>query len=69
MSFYIKIEKYIVSFEIAAHLLDDDIIEFLNSIEKDVFQFEIGVQSTNCNTISAINRKTDFEKISTNVKN
>ncbi len=55
-------------FEIAGHLLDDDTINFLKDIEKDVFQFEIGVQSTNCETINAINRKTDFGKLSRNVR-
>lgn len=50
-------------FEIAAHILTDEIIELLGTAPKDLFQFEIGVQSTNPDTIRAINRTTDFEKI------
>ncbi|MBZ4647477.1 MAG: B12-binding radical protein [Clostridia bacterium] len=55
-------------FEIAADLLDDKMIEYLAGIPKGLFQFEIGVQSTNLNTISAIDRKTNFEKLVANVK-
>ncbi len=50
-------------FEIAAHILDDETIEFLNNAPKDAFQFEVGVQSTNENTIKAINRNVKFERI------
>lgn len=50
-------------FEIAAHILTDEIIELLKTAPKDLFQFEIGVQSTNPDTICAINRTTDFKKI------
>lgn len=51
-------------FEIAAHILTDEVLELLKSAPKGLFQFEIGVQSTNPETILAINRKTDFKKIS-----
>lgn len=51
-------------FEISAHILNDEIFEVLKKAPKDLFQFEIGVQSTNNKTIEAINRKTDFEKLS-----
>ena len=55
-------------FEIAAHILDDELFSLLEKAPKNLFQFEIGVQSTNPSTISAINRKTDFLKISKEVK-
>ena len=55
-------------FELSAHLIDDEIIEFLKKVPKDVFKFEIGVQSTNFQTIRAINRTTDFKILSNVVK-
>ena len=51
-------------FEISAHLIDDETLEFLKSVPKGVFRLEIGVQSTNPDTIKAINRNTNFEVIS-----
>ncbi len=50
-------------FEITAELIDEDFIEFLKTAPKGLFQFEVGVQSTNQETLSAINRKMDFSKI------
>lgn len=50
-------------FEIAADLINDDMTELLKKAPKGLFQFEIGVQSTNEKVIKAIDRKTDFEKI------
>lgn len=55
-------------FEIAADLLNDEEIQLLNSMRSGLIQLEIGVQSTNPDTIRAISRKTDFKKISENVK-
>ncbi|WP_312641795.1 B12-binding domain-containing radical SAM protein [Hydrogenoanaerobacterium sp.] len=51
-------------FELTADLLDDEMIEFLRPLRKGLFQFEIGVQSTNPDTIRAINRNVDFVKLS-----
>ena len=73
---YFEIWKYLIEnysehtrfhFEISADLFDDEIIEFLKSVPKDYFQFEIGVQSTNKETILAINRKMDIERLKYNV--
>jgi radical SAM superfamily enzyme YgiQ (UPF0313 family) len=47
-------------FEITADLLDELAIEFLNTVRTGLFQFEIGVQSTNEATIVDIERKMDF---------
>ncbi len=55
-------------FEISAHILNDKVTELLAAAPKGLFQFEIGVQSTNKATISAIDRKTDFTILSENVK-
>ena len=51
-------------FEITADLLDQETIEFLRTVRKGLFQFEIGVQSTNPKTIEAINRNVNFDKLS-----
>ena len=51
-------------FEITADLLDQETIAFLHTVRKGLFQFEIGVQSTNPKTIEAINRNVNFEKLS-----
>ena len=50
-------------FEISAHLIDDEMLEFLATVPENTFRLEIGVQSTNQETIRAINRNTDFEVI------
>lgn len=55
-------------FEIAADIIDEKLLELFKTAPKGLFQFEIGVQSTNPDTISAIDRKTDFDKISAVVK-
>lgn len=50
-------------FEVTAHLLDEDMLRFLSKAKEGLFQFEIGVQSTNKKTIQAIKRTTDFAKL------
>ena len=50
-------------FEVTAHLLDEEMMEFLSHVKEGLFQFEVGVQSTNLKTIEAIGRTTDFEKL------
>ena len=55
-------------FEITADIIDQEAIDFLKTVRKGLFQFEIGVQSTNPHTIHAINRNVDFEKLSGIVK-
>jgi hypothetical protein len=54
-------------FEISADLLDDAMIDFLMTVREGLFQFEIGVQTTNEETLKAIHRKMDFDKLSQNV--
>ncbi len=55
-------------FEVTAHLLHKDILDFLETVPEGLFQFEIGIQSTNPKTIKAINRTTNIDKISQVVK-
>lgn len=51
-------------FEVTAHLLDDEMLEFLSKAPIGLFQFEIGVQSTNNKVLKEINRITDFDRLS-----
>lgn len=55
-------------FEIAADLLDDEMIELLKRARSGQIQFEIGVQSTNGITLDNIKRKTDLDKLFRNVQ-
>lgn len=48
-------------FEITADLLDEATIEFLAEVRPGLFQFEVGVQSTNEETIIAVERATNFD--------
>lgn len=50
-------------FEVTAHLIDDEMLDFIKTAKEGLFQFEIGVQSTNPKTIEAIGRTTDFDKL------
>ncbi len=54
-------------FEIGADLLGPEEIDCMKSMRPGLIQLEIGVQSTNPDTIREIRRKTDFEKIKRNV--
>lgn len=50
-------------FEIVGELLDEESIAILCAAPRGLFQFEIGVQSTNQETLRLINRRMDFEKL------
>lgn len=55
-------------FEIAAELLDDEMISYLNKARKGLFQLEIGVQSTYEKTLEAIKRITLPDKLTPIIK-
>ncbi|MBQ7226378.1 MAG: DUF4080 domain-containing protein [Clostridia bacterium] len=55
-------------FEIEGELLDDETIEVLSNAPKGLIQFEIGLQSFNSKTLEAINRKTNMELLTENIK-
>ncbi len=55
-------------FEITADLIDEEIIEFLKTVRVGLFQFEIGIQSTNIQTINSIKRKVNFDILADVVK-
>ena len=54
-------------FEIAADILNEEELKLLEGMRPGLVQLEIGVQSTNPETIRAIRRKMDFEKVRENV--
>ncbi|SHJ61804.1 B12-binding domain-containing radical SAM protein [Tepidibacter formicigenes] len=51
-------------FEVTAHLIDDEMLEFLSTCKEGLFQFEIGVQSTNIDTLKEVGRVQNFERLS-----
>lgn len=55
-------------FEIAADLINDEVIAELRRAPKGLFQLEIGVQSTNSDTVCAVDRKADFFEIAAAVR-
>lgn len=52
-----------IHFEITADIINDEFLDFLKSMPVNMFQFEIGVQSLNVQTLNEINRKTDINKL------
>lgn len=55
-------------FEITAELLDEELLELLKRAPDGLFQFEIGVQSTNKRTLQLIDRKMNFNRLASNVQ-
>ncbi len=55
-------------FEIAGDILKESTMKILSKAPKGVFQLEIGMQSFNEETLKAINRKTDTQKLTENIK-
>ena len=51
-------------FEVAADLLNEEELKILEGMRPGLVQLEIGVQSTNPDTIRAIRRMMDFDKVS-----
>lgn len=55
-------------FEMAADLIDEEMLEVLQDVRLGLFQFEIGVQSTNPQTLEEIQRTISFDKLSERVQ-
>ncbi len=55
-------------FEITASLIGDDFISLLKQAKKGLIQLEAGVQSTNPQTLKAVNRSLDMPKLLDNLK-
>ena len=75
-SHYLPIWKHLIEknpdccfhFEIHAGLLTDQDFEVLSRAPQGLFQFEIGIQSTNPATLDAVNRKIDWPIIRDNIR-
>lgn len=50
-------------FEMAPDRVSEEMFDFLSSVPSGLFQFEIGIQSTNAATLQAVNRRIDTTKI------
>ena len=55
-------------FEMAPDRFTEEIFQFLEQVGLGRFQFEIGVQSTNQETLKAINRECDLAKLEQNIR-
>lgn len=55
-------------FEVAADLLNEEELELIASMRPGLIQLEIGIQSTNLETITEIRRKMNFEEVKRIVK-
>lgn len=55
-------------FEINGDRVDDAFVNAVSKSRKGLFQFEIGVQSTSEETLEAVNRSGDFEKLADGAK-
>lgn len=55
-------------FEIAADILDDEMLEMIRQMPSGSVQFEAGIQSFNPKTLEKINRKTNLERLCRNIK-
>ena len=74
---YIAIWRYILEhhnkltmfhFEIEAEFLTEEALDFLQTVPAGVMQFEIGVQSANKKSLSAVSRSTNIEKLAENIR-
>jgi len=54
-------------FEVTASLLDDEVIDYISKVRDGLYQLEIGVQTTNSETLIDINRMMQFSKIRSNL--
>lgn len=55
-------------FEISGEELDTPLIDLIESARPGLFQFEVGIQSTNKETLKAVNRSGNIEKLLKNTK-
>lgn len=74
---YIKIWEYILNhhnkktmfhFEIEAEFLSENALNFLQKVPPNIMQFEIGVQSSNPQTLKAINRSQNISTLEQNIR-
>ena len=73
---YLPIMKYLARqetktnfhFEIKADLLNSEVLKFLESVPVGRFQFEIGIQTTNIQTLETIKRQDNWQALATNIE-
>lgn len=63
-----KTETSKYHFEIAADLLTDSNLEVLQKVPPHIFRFEIGIQSIAEETLHSVGRKSDLDKLFSNVR-
>jgi len=74
-NYYLPMMQYLAAadtnttfhFEIKADILTPGVIKFLQTVPKDRFQMEIGVQSTDPDVLQVIGRKDDWARLKENV--
>ena len=54
--------------EVETDLFTQSTLDYLKTVPKGLFQFEAGLQSFNVETLKAVNRRTDMEKLVHNLK-
>lgn len=57
-----------IHLEITADIINEEFLDFLDNVPVNMFQFEIGVQSLNEDTLRRINRLTNIERLFNAVK-
>jgi radical SAM superfamily enzyme YgiQ (UPF0313 family) len=55
-------------FELAPDRFSEEMFDFLEQVKPGRFQFELGIQSTNPQTLEAINRKCNLDKLGLNIR-
>ncbi len=60
--------KMTFHFEVHPELIDENDLQILKKCPKGLFQFEIGIQSTNPETLKAIHRSNNWQKTSDTIK-
>lgn len=55
-------------FEVGADLFDDEMLQMLACAPKGLFQIEAGIQTVNNAALEAVNRKTDLDRLFSNLK-
>ncbi|MDD2495530.1 MAG: DUF4080 domain-containing protein, partial [Tissierellia bacterium] len=58
-----NINNMTIHFEITADIINDEFLKFLEKMPVNMFQFEIGVQSLNGDTLREINRHMSIDKL------
>ena len=63
MSWLLKFEGVAFHFEVVGDLLTNDLLDFLETVPKGMFQFELGVQTTDQSSQEKIKRKQNNKKL------